>query len=119
MPAPGQDWLDLISDANSYLSLHLLFTYLFTILTLYFIHRNYKKFIRARQLFSLELVHSIAARTVMVTHLPAYLRSERALAEYFESMDLSVESVSVCREIQSLKKLLGGLPVGKRRGISL
>ena len=103
---PGQDWLDLISDANSYLSLHLLFTYLFTVLTLYFIHRNYKKFVRARQLFSLELVHSVAARTVMITHLPAHLRGERALAEYFESMDLSVESVSVCREVNSLKRLL-------------
>lgn len=106
VPTPGQDWLDLISDANSYLSVHLLCTYLFTILTLYFIHRNYKKFIRARQLFSLELVHSIAARTVMVTHLPNHLRGERALAEYFEGMNLSVESVSVCREVHSLKRLL-------------
>lgn len=103
---PGQDWLDLISDANSYLTVHLLFTYLFTIITLYFIHRNYKKFIRARQLFSLELVHSISARTVMVTHLPPHLRNERALAEYFESMNLAVESVSVCREVDSLKTLL-------------
>lgn len=86
--------------------MHLLFTYLFTILTLYFIHRNYKKFIRARQLFSLELVHSIAARTVMVTNLPPQLRSERAIAEYFEGMNMSVESVSVCREVDSLKRLL-------------
>lgn len=42
----------------------------------------------------------------MVTQLPPHLRSERALAEYFEAMDLSVESVSVCREVQSLKRLL-------------
>ena len=101
-----RDWLDLISDANSYLSVHLLFTYLFTGLTLYFIHRNYKKFVKARQLFSLELVHSIAARTVMVTQLPKELQSERALADYFEAMNLSVESVSVCREVDSLKGLL-------------
>ncbi|THG99126.1 hypothetical protein EW026_g3170 [Hermanssonia centrifuga] len=103
---PDHDWLDLISDANSYLSLHLLFTYLFTGLTLYFIYRNYQKFIRARQLFSLELVHSIAPRTVLVTSLPPHLRGDRALAEYFENMGLSVESVSVCREVDSLKKLL-------------
>ncbi|KAI0093708.1 DUF221-domain-containing protein [Irpex rosettiformis] len=101
-----RDWLDLISDANSYLSVHLLFTYLFTCLTLYFIHRNYQKFVKARQLFSLELVHSIAARTVMVTQLPKYLQSERTLADYFEAMDLSVESVNVCREVDSLKTLL-------------
>src|SRR5258708_3486676 len=47
-PSPGRDWLDLVNDANSYLSIHLLFTYLFTLLTLYFIHRNYTKFIRSR-----------------------------------------------------------------------
>jgi calcium permeable stress-gated cation channel len=101
---PG--WLDLISDANSYLTVHLLFTYLFTVLTLYFLYKNYRRFIRTRQLFSLELVHSIAARTVMVTELPPYLRGERALAEYFEAMNLPVESVSVCREVGSLKELL-------------
>ncbi|KAI0073272.1 DUF221-domain-containing protein [Panus rudis PR-1116 ss-1] len=105
-PPKDTDWWDLINDANSYLTVHLLFTYIFTILTLYFIHRNYKRFIRARQLFSLELVHSIPARTVMVTNLPPHLRSEKALAEYFENMDLAVESVNVCREVGSLKKLL-------------
>ncbi|TRM57425.1 hypothetical protein BD626DRAFT_213405 [Schizophyllum amplum] len=104
--APPRDWLDLISDANSYLSAHLVFTYLFTALALFFIRRNYRRFLRARQLFSLELVHSIPARTVLVTRLPAHLKSERALAEYFEAMDLSVESVSLVREVGSLKRLL-------------
>ena len=105
-PPLSRDWLDLISDANSYLSVHFIFTYIFTLLTLRSIYRNYKRFIRARQLFSLELVHSIAARTVMVTDLPNHLQGEHALAVYFENMDLSVESVSVVREPGSLKELL-------------
>ncbi|KAL4243386.1 CSC1 family protein, partial [Abortiporus biennis] len=106
-PIPrDRDWLDLISDANSYLTVHFLFTYLFTLLALYFIYKNYKQFIRARQLFSLELVHSIPARTVMVTRLPSQLQGERTLAEYFEGMGLAVESVNICREVDSLKKLL-------------
>lgn len=42
----------------------------------------------------------------MVTNLPKHLQSERSLAEYFENMGLSVESVSVCREVHSLKVLL-------------
>ena len=88
------------------MSLHLVFTYLFTILALRAIYKNFKRFIRSRQLFSLELVHSIPARTVMVTHLPPQLRSEPALAEYFEQMDLAVESVNICREVGSLKRLL-------------
>ncbi|KIK03282.1 hypothetical protein K443DRAFT_676952 [Laccaria amethystina LaAM-08-1] len=102
----GRDWLDLISDANSYLSLHLMFTYIFTLLALYFIYKNYRRFLRSRQLFSLELVHSIPARTIIVTDLPNHLQGERPLAEYFENMGLAVESVTVCREVGSLKTLL-------------
>ena len=105
-PFPGKDWLDLISDADSYLSVHLAFTYLFTFLALYFIYKNYRRFIRSRQLFSLELVHSIPARTVLVTGLPKHLQGERPLAEYFENMNLAVESVTVCREVGSLKNLI-------------
>ncbi|KAH8093801.1 hypothetical protein BXZ70DRAFT_949239 [Cristinia sonorae] len=105
-PTPGRDWLDMINDATSYLSVHLLFTYTFTILSLYFIYRNYRRFIRARQLFSLELVHSIPARTVMMKQLPPHLQGEKALAEYFENMGLSVESVNICREVASLKRLI-------------
>ncbi|KAK7457008.1 hypothetical protein VKT23_010311 [Stygiomarasmius scandens] len=104
---PNDDgWLGLISDANTYLWIHLVFTYLFTIFALYFIYKNYRRFIRSRQLFSLELVHSIPARTVMVTNLPRHLQGERLLAEYFENMNMSVESVSICRDVGSLKRLL-------------
>ncbi|KAK4703754.1 calcium permeable stress-gated cation channel, partial [Phenoliferia sp. Uapishka_3] len=98
-----------------YLSSHLAFTYLFSILALYFLQRNYSRYIPLRQLFSLELAHSVPARTVMVTALPPHLRSERALAEYFEgihlgasgdSEGLSVESVTVVRAVGGMKELL-------------
>ncbi|KAJ7595897.1 hypothetical protein C8J56DRAFT_852889 [Mycena floridula] len=103
---PPSDWMDLWTEANAYLSIHVIFTYIFTFLTLYFIYKNYKRFIRSRQLFSLELVHSIPARTVMVTNLPSHLQGERPLAEYFENMNMAVESVTVCREVGGLKRLL-------------
>ncbi|KAI0720255.1 hypothetical protein C8T65DRAFT_633946 [Cerioporus squamosus] len=107
VPRPSWDnWFDLMSDASTYLSVHLAFTYIFTILALRALYKNFKRFIRSRQLFSLELVHSVPARTVMVSHLPPHLRTEPALAEYFEQMDLSVESVNICREVGSLKRLL-------------
>jgi hypothetical protein len=102
----GLDWFDLVSESNAYLFVQLLYTYVFTFFAMRFVHKNYRRFVRARQLFSLELVHSIAARTVLVTSLPSHLRGERALADYFERMGLSVESVSLCREIGSLKTLL-------------
>lgn len=105
-PGNGGDWIDLFGDASSIQTLHLIFTYFFSLLAIRFIYINYTRFIRSRQLFSLELAHSIAARTVMVTDLPNHLQGDRALADYFESMDLPVESVSLCREPSSLESLL-------------
>jgi hypothetical protein len=42
----------------------------------------------------------------MVSKLPAHLRGDRALAEYFEGCGWTVESVSVCREIGPLMRAL-------------
>ncbi|KAG8904236.1 hypothetical protein FRB99_002056 [Tulasnella sp. 403] len=100
------DWLDVITETNSYLTIPFLFTFIFSLLALRALHNNYRRFIRTRQLFSLELVHSIAARTVMVTNLPTHLQGERTLAVYFENMNLPVESVTVVREIGSLQELI-------------
>ncbi|KAH7090850.1 DUF221-domain-containing protein [Auriculariales sp. MPI-PUGE-AT-0066] len=95
---PPPDWYDLITEANAFLVVQFIFTWAFSLLTMRFLLVNYRRFVRARQLFSLELVHSIAARTVLVSFLPPHLRGERALATYYENMGFAVESVSVCRE---------------------
>lgn len=71
-----------------------------------FLYKNYQSFIRSKQLYSLQLVHSVAARTILVTNLPEHLRGEHALAVHFEKMDLAVESVSLCRELGSLEGLI-------------
>jgi glutaredoxin-related protein len=42
----------------------------------------------------------------MITNLPNHLQGDRALAEYFENMGLTVESVSVCRDVTTLKTFL-------------
>ncbi|KAK4055372.1 hypothetical protein OIO90_003210 [Microbotryomycetes sp. JL221] len=97
-----------------YLTSHLVFTYVFTILAFLFLQRNWRRYIPLRQLFSLELTHSIPARTIMCTNLPPHLRSERALAEYFESIrlgelestSLGVDSVTVTRAVGGMKQLL-------------
>ncbi|KAM0790961.1 hypothetical protein ACM66B_004266 [Microbotryomycetes sp. NB124-2] len=97
-----------------YLTSHLIFTYVFTILAFLFLQRNWRRYIPLRQLFSLELAHSIPARTVMCTNLPPHLRSERALAEYFEGIrmgeaettSLGVDSVTVTRAVGGMRELL-------------
>ncbi|BGP55728.1 hypothetical protein JCM8202v2_003335 [Rhodotorula sphaerocarpa] len=117
----------LLPGSTLYLSAQILFTYLFSILTLVFLRRAWRRYVPLRQLFSLGLANSIPARTVMVTSLPRHLRSERALADYFESIQLgprpppetldrpgspgpvpglAVESVVVARAIGSMRQLL-------------
>ncbi|PWN48980.1 DUF221-domain-containing protein [Violaceomyces palustris] len=96
-PAPG---------TSLYHTTHLVSTYLFTILTLRALWKGYHKFVRSRQLYALELLKSIPARTVEVRNLPAHLRDDQALAEYFEGMDMAVESTAVVRKTPGLSKLL-------------
>ena len=97
---------DLLSDPQTSSTINLIFTYLFTGLTLSFLHRNFRRFVQSRQSFSLHLIHSISSRTVLVTEVPKHLRGDRALADYFENCGWSVESVSVVREVDPLKRVL-------------
>lgn len=104
VPAPSIT--DLILDPHTSTTINLIFTYLFTFLVLSFLHRNFHRFVRSRQAFALHLIHSISARTVLVTNVPSHLRGDRALADYFEGCGWTVESVSVCREIEPLRRVL-------------
>lgn len=105
-PNHDPDWFDIINASNSFRAVQLMFTYIFTALVLRSLYRNYRQFVRVRQLYSLELVHSIAARTVMVTDLPSHLQGERALAVYFENMGMAVESVNLVRHAEVLNKII-------------
>jgi hypothetical protein len=114
LAAPGQaangtvppTLIELLTDPTTSLSLHLLFTYFFSLLALYTLYRAFNHFLLTRQLFSLELVHSVSSRTVLVQAIPRHLRGERALADYFERLGWGVESVSCVREIGGLSDLL-------------
>ncbi|WWD22163.1 hypothetical protein CI109_106652 [Kwoniella shandongensis] len=97
---------DLLLNPTTSSTIHLIFTYLFTGLCLSFFHRNFHRFVLSRQSFGLHLIHSVAARTVLVTNLPRHLQGDRTLAEYFEGCGWMVETVSVCREVEPLRKVL-------------
>lgn len=99
-------FFEIIANPRPPGSVYLLFTYIFTALTLSFLHRNFHRFVTARQAFALELIHSVSSRTVLVTEIPPHLRGDRALAEYFEGCGWKVESVSVCRNVAAVKKAL-------------
>lgn len=99
-------FFDFIADPTTSATLQLVFAYTFTALTLHFLHRNFHRFVTSRQAFGLQLIHSVSARTVLVTDVPSHLRGDRALAEYFEGCGWEVESVSICREVDAVKRAL-------------
>jgi hypothetical protein len=92
--------------STAFLTSHLMFTYVFSLLAIYLLRRTYIRFIHSRQVFALDHAHSVPARTVFVSKLPVHLRDERELADYWESMDMGVESVTVARHVGSLSALL-------------
>ncbi len=100
---PSMD--DLVIDPQTTITLHLLFTYIFSILALYMLHRNFHRFLRARQLAMLELSETAPARTVIIQNLPHKLREEQALKEYLEGQcDWPVESLSIVKRLGSTYK---------------
>ncbi|WVR04534.1 hypothetical protein IAU60_001541 [Kwoniella sp. DSM 27419] len=105
-PVTRPSMYDILLDPTTSSTIHLIFTYLFTGLCLYFFHNNFHRFVLSRQTFGLHLIHSISARTVLVSNLPKHLRGDRALADYFENCGWMVESVSVCREVEPVRKVL-------------
>lgn len=105
-PLPSLPWSWTLPTTTPYHLTHFFSTYLFSILILRALYKGFQKFVRSRQLYALDLLHSIPARTVEVRNLPDHLRRERDLAEYFEALGLKVESTSVVREVQGLKGLL-------------
>ncbi|WWC59373.1 uncharacterized protein I303_101925 [Kwoniella dejecticola CBS 10117] len=105
-PTTRRSFYDILLDPTTSSTIHLIFTYLFTGLCLSFFHNNFHRFVLSRQSFGLHLIHSISARTVLVSNLPQHLRGDRALADYFENCGWMVESVSVCREVEPVRKVL-------------
>lgn len=105
-PFPDVPWIWSFPTTTSYHLTHLVSTYIFSILILRALYKGSQKFVRSRQLYSLNLLQSIPARTIEVRNLPDHLRRERDLAEYFEALGLKVESTAVVREVHGLKSLL-------------
>lgn len=104
-PAPtnGRSLSDLFADPDTNNTIHLLFTYFFSLLALYMLHKNFHRFLAARQSYALARKETVPARTVLVSDIPRELRGEHELKEYFEKecgwrVD-PIEGVRIVREV--------------------
>ncbi|KAK4239417.1 hypothetical protein C8A03DRAFT_42961 [Achaetomium macrosporum] len=89
-----------------YLWSYLIFTYVFTGLTLYFMDKETSKVIRVRQDY-LGTQSTITDRTFRLSGIPKGLRTEEAIKDLVEKLEIGkVESVTLCRNWEELDRLM-------------
>lgn len=94
------------SDSNKIIA-YLVFAYVFTFITFYFLNQNYNEYIYLRAKFLLKQSKSMVSRSVIVTGIPDRLRSDHALADYYENLGIGpVESCYVVRTIHRLNTMI-------------
>ncbi|KAH8602919.1 hypothetical protein B0O99DRAFT_647721 [Bisporella sp. PMI_857] len=91
---------------TSYLWAYLVFTYLFTALTIYFMRVQTLQIIKVRQEY-LGDQETITDRTIKLSGIPRELRSEEILKATIEKLNIGrVESVTICRKWKPLDDLM-------------
>ncbi|KAG9324038.1 hypothetical protein KVV02_004715 [Mortierella alpina] len=98
-PRPGTSLLYLFTQFT--------FAWLFSLLTIYHLWHTYEGYIKVRREYLLKRHKAIVNRTVMVVGLPVHLQSDRALATFYESLQVgTVESAHIGRHVRKLKRLI-------------
>lgn len=96
---------DDTGDYQTYLWVYVVFTYVFTALTAYFMMRQTFRVLQVRQQY-LGQQNSITDRTIKLSGIPPELRTETALKDYIESLGIgSVRNLHLCRNWGSLDRL--------------
>ncbi|OJJ39872.1 hypothetical protein ASPWEDRAFT_105675 [Aspergillus wentii DTO 134E9] len=96
---------DLMSDPN-YLSMYVIFTYIFSGLAIYLLLQETTVVIRTRQRY-LGSQTSTTDRTIRLSGIPDDLKSEEKIKEFMEGLQVGkVESVTLCRVWQELDILI-------------
>ncbi|KAI8097594.1 uncharacterized protein BX664DRAFT_293215 [Halteromyces radiatus] len=99
--------ITVIDESSSYLVAYLIFTYFFTFIAWFFLQQNYDSYIYMRARYLLQLSRSLVCRSIIVTGLPDELRTDQALADYFESLGVGlVVSCHVVRHVKGLGHIL-------------
>ncbi|KAL0093242.1 hypothetical protein F4703DRAFT_1262061 [Phycomyces blakesleeanus] len=99
--------LDLSGYSPAFLWVYLFFTYLFCFATFYFTFMNYRDYVYIRREYLLRIGKTIPAKTILVTGIPPNLRSDRKLAEYFETLGIGVvDSVHIIRHVSRLLEFI-------------
>lgn len=95
-----------VPPSDAMLWLYVMFVYLFSALALYLLISHTKKIIKVRQAF-LGGQSSITDKTIRLSGVPVELRSEEAIKETIEDLQIGkVDSVLLCKDWSELDDLL-------------
>ncbi|ORZ21490.1 hypothetical protein BCR42DRAFT_407637 [Absidia repens] len=95
--------ITVVKESSPYLIAYLVFTYFFTFVTWFFLQQNYDSYVYMRARYLMQLSGTLVSRSVIVTGLPVELRTDQALATYFETLGIGV--VVSCHVVRHVKKL--------------
>ncbi|KAK9452276.1 uncharacterized protein V1518DRAFT_410803 [Limtongia smithiae] len=91
---------------DTYLWCYVIFAWVFTAVTGYFLLRQTHHIVRVRQAY-LGSQSSITDRTIRLSGVPVELRSEEALKEHIETLGIGeVRSITICRQWKELDNLM-------------
>lgn len=103
---PGKDKPPKIKMPKGYLWMYVIFAYFFTWVALYFLLIHTKKIIHIRQV-ALGTQSSVTDRTLRLSGIPKRMRSEEAIIEFIEELEIGkVSSVMLCRDWSRLDSLV-------------
>lgn len=92
-------------EYQTYLWTYVVFTYVFTGLTAFFMIRQSMRVLQVRQKY-LGQQNSITDRTIKLSGIPPELRTETALKDYIESLGIgSVRNLHLCRDCKTLDSM--------------
>lgn len=99
--------ISVIQEDDNKLIAYLIFSYVFTFVTFFFLNKSYHEYIYLRSKFLLKQAKMMVSRSIVVTGIPQHLRSDQALSEYYENLDIGpVESCYVVREVHRLNTMI-------------
>ncbi|KAG2228857.1 hypothetical protein BDF21DRAFT_422864 [Thamnidium elegans] len=99
--------ISVIQEDDNKLIAYLIFSYIFTFITFFFLNKSYHEYIYLRSKFLLKQAKMMVSRSIVVTGIPQHLRSDQALSEYYENLDIGpVESCYVVREVHRLNTMI-------------
>ncbi|GAA5799830.1 hypothetical protein HPULCUR_005249 [Helicostylum pulchrum] len=99
--------ISVIQEDDNKLIAYLIFSYIFTFITFFFLNKSYHEYIYLRSKFLLKQAKVMVSRSIVVTGIPQHLRSDQALSEYYENLDIGpVESCYVVREVHRLNTMI-------------